>query len=62
MESFRKNFYQALLVILALAFAVCIWYLSENKSVNVGTFGTSEKSNITITDVFTTTQRKGGNG
>ena len=53
MQNFRILFFQILLVILALAFLLCIYYLESTETAQAGTFGAAENNNITITDLFT---------
>ena len=52
MEKYRLTFFQLLLILLAIAFTLCIRYVSETENVGAGTFGKSDKSNITVSDVF----------
>lgn len=53
MQNFRILFFQILLVILALAFLLCINYLESAETAQAGTFGKTENNNTTITDLFT---------
>lgn len=59
MENFRTVFFQVLLVILAIAFTVCIRYLSESQRVEVGQFGNGALPNITVTDMLRRIERNG---
>lgn len=52
MVDFRKTFFQLLLIILALAFTLCIRYISSGEEITAGTFGEYGGSNLTLSDIF----------
>ena len=52
MDNFRKNFFQVLLLILALTFTVCVKYLNDTECVSAGTFGAAGINSITFSDMF----------
>ncbi|MBR3996273.1 MAG: hypothetical protein IKI97_13485 [Clostridia bacterium] len=60
MNNFRRLFYQIILVVLALAFTLCIRYIVSTKSTEAGTFGAeNEDAAVTVSAIFSSMTEKG---
>lgn len=60
MNNFQKLFYQILLIVLALAFTLCIRYIVNTESSKTGSFGyENDNTAVTVSAIFSSMAQEG---
>ncbi|MBR5307754.1 MAG: hypothetical protein IKU43_03215 [Clostridia bacterium] len=61
MYKFRTTFFQALLIILALAFTLAVRYAECTRTVSAGTFGSTDvNGGVTVSDILGVVAERAG--